>query len=145
MIHRCSILSCGVEAKDGFVIAPCSQCTFDFCEEHRTTVDGALVCDVCYKLMTKEKAVAKIIGPIDQGEKRLLVYLETRCVDYLGVIDPRHVNRDDRNTIARWENDGYLLPVPGRDVVRLSDQAWADAHAERKARYERSVTPVKPL
>lgn len=83
------------------------------------------------------------MGPKDMAEKRLLLYLETRCVDHRGVIDPRQVNDDERDVIERWEDEGYLLPMIGRDVVRLSDQAWADAHAERKARYERMVAPSK--
>ncbi len=83
------------------------------------------------------------MGPKDISEKRLLLYLETRCVDHRGVIEPRQVNREERLVIARWEDEGYLLPIIGRDVVRFSDQAWADAHAERRARYERMVAAAK--
>ena len=36
-------------------------------------------------------------------------------------------------------NDFIPDPIVGRDMVRLSEQAWVDAHAERRARYERLI------
>jgi hypothetical protein len=59
------------------------------------------------------------------------------------------MNDDDMTIAKRWAKEGYIEfgRICAADVfkssnksthwVRLSEQAWADAHAERRARAER--------
>ena len=81
-----------------------------------------------------------------RDELSLLLYLETRAVDHRGAIDPRHMNDEDFAIAERWNKSGYvafcrILAADCTEVrthlCRLSEAAWADAHAERRARAER--------
>lgn len=79
-------------------------------------------------------------------ELALLLYLETCQVDQSGAVDPRRVNTQDMAIIRRWEDEGFVVfgRVSALDItpsraywVGLSDEAWAAAHAERRARAAR--------
>ncbi len=80
----------------------------------------------------------------------LLLFLETCAVDQGGGVDVRHMNSDDQNIAEQWHDEGFIsfgrLPLKDCAVVGnrnrthyvvLSDEAWAAAHTERKARAAR--------
>jgi len=81
-------------------------------------------------------------------ELSLLLYLETRAVDHGGAVDTRHMNEEDAAIAGRWNRSGYLQfgRMSSKDIKErgithwcfMSDQAMADAHAERKARAART-------
>ncbi len=81
-------------------------------------------------------------------ERSLLTYLETRCVDYGGTVNMRHMNEDDRASVKKWAAEGFIRfgrlssdYLPRHDGstswVELSEAAWSLAHAERRQRYHR--------
>lgn len=82
-------------------------------------------------------------------ELSLLLYLETRAVDYGGAVDVRHMNDDDFKLVKRWAKKGYLefgriaasgtrnTEVGYNYWVVLSETAWVNAHSERRRRNER--------
>ena len=84
-------------------------------------------------------------------ELSCLLYLETRAVDHAGRVNVVHLNDDDRATIKIWTESGFIEygRVCFADIgyqsqrhasttwVKLSDEAFRLAHAERKARAER--------
>lgn len=89
---------------------------------------------------------------LTKDEKGLLLYLESRCVDNRGLIDPRRMNEEDFKTARRWAEQGFIQfgriafadCTPDRSHwCELSEEAWATAHAERKARFGRMVTEIK--
>jgi len=81
-----------------------------------------------------------------KDERSLLLYLETRAVDYGGKVDVRHMNKEDMDIAKGWNTMGFLKfgRIKFHDITHnmshwceLSDEAWAIAHEERRARYER--------
>ena len=84
-----------------------------------------------------------------KDERSLLLFLETCAVDYGGKIDARHMNKDDFRIAESWDRSGYLKfgRICYKDIpssvtakthwVELSEDAWKDAHAERRARFDR--------
>ena len=79
-------------------------------------------------------------------ERSLLLYLETRAVDYGGRVDTRYMNADDMVIAKKWDEEGFIKF--GRIVFRhhnrdgthwviLSTEAWRLAHEERIARFNR--------
>ena len=79
-------------------------------------------------------------------EISLLLYLETRAVDFAGRVASEKMNDDDRAIAKRWAEKGYIqfgriimedVNREGALWVKLSPQAMLDAHAERAARAER--------
>lgn len=90
---------------------------------------------------------------LTKDERSLLLFLETQAVDYGGVVDVAHMNRDDFAIAERWKGSGLIefgriasacisrSPAPNRmrptHWVHLSDEAFALAHEERKARSAR--------
>lgn len=81
-----------------------------------------------------------------KDEKSLLLYLESRAVDYGGAVDSSHMNAEDFQLARRWNDSGFIRfgRIYSKDVtgnltnwVILSDEAWAEAHAERRARNAR--------
>jgi hypothetical protein len=73
-------------------------------------------------------------------ELSTLVYVETRAVDYRGIIDHRHVNDDDIKHLDALEEHG-LLVNKGTGVNRwycLTDEGWRVAGLERRRRAELS-------
>lgn len=83
---------------------------------------------------------------LSKDGKSLLLFLETRAVDYGGRVDARHMNSDDF-VIAKIWSDGRFIEfgrIYSKDVtsqgahwVRLSDEAFVLAHQLRKERAER--------
>ena len=81
--------------------------------------------------------------------RSLLLYLEARSVDYGGLVDTRRMNKGDMDIANKWSLDGFVkfgrlssvfLETFGDGVTHwceLSDEAWALAHAERRARNAR--------
>ena len=86
-----------------------------------------------------------------KDECSLLLYLETRCVDYGGILDTRHMNDEDVAILERWKEEGFIdygrvafktIPeAPGcrhwTEWVALSEEAWKEAFAQRIARFTR--------
>lgn len=83
---------------------------------------------------------------MSKDEKSLLLFLETRAVDYGGRINIKHMNQDDMDITKKWDNFKFIRF--GRIVLRhhngdgthwckLSEEAWALAHQERRARQKR--------
>lgn len=81
-----------------------------------------------------------------RDELSLLLYLETRAVDYGGRVDMWKMKADDMAILKRWNDSGFLQS--GRIVISdinqdgtlwclLSDDAFALAHQERRARAAR--------
>lgn len=80
------------------------------------------------------------------SERSLLLYVETRAVDYRGLLNGIHMNADDLETLKRWDESGFVrfgrLKLEDVNINRpsehywcdLSDDAWELAHQERKAR-----------
>ena len=79
--------------------------------------------------------------------KSLLLYLETRAVDYSGRVDGRYMNDEDTEMAKKWNDEGYLefgrvcsddlRSNAGSLSVHLSEQAYADVARFRKERAER--------
>lgn len=83
---------------------------------------------------------------MNRQELSLLLYLEIRAVDYGGAVDAKHMNADDFEAVKRWAKSGYIewgriaqsgtrnMETGHHYWVALSEKAWQDAHAERRAR-----------
>lgn len=85
-----------------------------------------------------------------KDERNLLLYLESCSVEYGGTVDLRRMNKEDLEIAKLWKELGYItewrripfdaLPKnPGAAhvatyLVTLSDEAWKDAHQERRNR-----------
>lgn len=85
---------------------------------------------------------------MDKEEKSLLLFLETRAVDYSGRVNLKHMNSDDIKIAERWNKEKFI--EFGRIVLRhhnsdgthyckLSDKALKLAHKERRARILRML------
>lgn len=88
---------------------------------------------------------------LTRREQSILLYVETRAVDYGGLLDGMHMNNVDLEILKRWDESGFVHfgRVALADVKStptsckcywcdLSDEAWTVAHRERKARAMRS-------
>jgi len=78
-------------------------------------------------------------------ERSLLLFLETRAVDYSGAVKTAHMNEADMDLARTWDQIGLIgfgriafesLPRPDGSThwVFLSPDAWRLAHEERMAR-----------
>jgi len=83
---------------------------------------------------------------MSDDEKSLLLFLETRAVDYDGRVKTAHMNKEDFEIAERWNKDGFVqfgrirasdINNDGSHWVRLSDQAWISAHSLRQERGKR--------
>lgn len=83
---------------------------------------------------------------MSRDERSLLLYFETRAVDYGGRVDVRMMNDGDMQIAKMWHENGFIRF--GRIVIRdhngdgthwckLSEEAWKLAHEERRAREKR--------
>lgn len=83
-----------------------------------------------------------------KDERSLLLYLETRAVDYGGKVDTRHMNKEDMELAKQWNQEGFVRfgRIKFHDIdtftksthwCEFSDEAWELAHKEKRARYER--------
>jgi len=91
---------------------------------------------------------------LTKEEMSLLLFLETQAVDFGGLINTVHMNGNDHNILSDWTENGFVESgrVCFEDIekynlatqvkrktmwVRLSQEAFDMAHAERKTRAER--------
>jgi len=90
---------------------------------------------------------------LTRREQSLLLYLETRAVDYGGLVDMARVNAEEVDIMGVWADRGYIDfgRVASADIerlksrashspthwVRLSEEAWQDAARYRRERAER--------
>jgi hypothetical protein len=83
----------------------------------------------------------------NRKEESLLMYLETRQVDYGGAVDTSRMNEEEIKIAQRWAEEGWLEfgricyedCNRGRSHwVKLSGDAFALAHVTRIARAERA-------
>ena len=88
----------------------------------------------------------KKIEDMDKDERSLLLYLECQAVDYGGKIDPRRMNKRDFEIVRQWDEEGFIQfgRIKASDIahnfanwVVLSENAWEEAHRERRARFVR--------
>lgn len=84
------------------------------------------------------------IKDMTKDEKSLLLFFETRQVDYGGRVNIQHMNNEDGDIAEKWNKKGFI--GFGRIVIRnhnsdgthwckLSDEAFKIAH---KLRFERA-------
>ena len=87
------------------------------------------------------------IEDMNKDERGLLLYFETAAVDYGGKLDARRMNDIDFDNAKQWNESGFIRfgRIYSGDVqkvssnlfdlwVVLSDDAWTEAHRERRAR-----------
>lgn len=91
---------------------------------------------------------------LSKAQRSLLLFLETRAVDYGGKVDLQHMNSADMAQAREWHKKGFLrfgricLDNNSRKCshwVELTDKSWKLAHEERRARNERMDTARKWL
>lgn len=80
-------------------------------------------------------------------QSSLLLYLECRATDHAGRIRDENMNAEDFAQAKAWNDEGFIKfgrvasnfirDGGGAHWVKLSDEAWAVAHAARRARGER--------
>lgn len=93
------------------------------------------------------------LAAMTKDEKSLLIYLETRMVDYAGTIDFVHLNDADNIILAEWKAAGFItlhrltyksiqtLNMKSvSSVIMLSDEAWELAWQCRKERANRLLS-----
>lgn len=85
---------------------------------------------------------------MSRDERSLLLFLETRAVDYSGRVNIQHMNPDDLNMAKKWNDSGFIeygrivfkhINKDGNNWVILSDEAWRLAHEARKDRAKRML------
>lgn len=85
---------------------------------------------------------------LTRDQSSLLLYLETRLVDHDGRVCGEHMNCSDSEQAKDWSDSGYIKygRIASEDCTRsgsmwvtFSDEAWKDAHRERRARSERCL------
>ncbi len=88
----------------------------------------------------------KELKNMSNDERSLLLFLETRAVDYGGRVNTKHMNKEDFSIAKTWDKEKFIsfCRIVLRDVnkdgthgVKLSEEAWNLAHKERRARFER--------
>ncbi len=90
----------------------------------------------------------KTLDQLTKDERSLLLFLETRAVDYGGRVKTPRMNGQDFDTAAEWSKQGFIRfgriaarynadNDYGTHWVELSAEAWQLAHEERRARYAR--------
>lgn len=98
------------------------------------------------------------IENMNKDERSLLLYFETAAVDYGGKIDARRMNDIDFNNVKQWKETGFIQfgRIYSGDIKRLSshifdhwvvlsDDAWTEAHRERRARNVRVESKLNVL
>lgn len=95
-------------------LVTCAKCIHDY-EEQRPSIDAE-----------RPVYVEKEAREWTRRELSTLVYVETRAVDYRGIIDHRHVNDEDMKHLDDLEEHGLLVNM-GTGVNRmykLTDEGW---------------------
>ena len=90
----------------------------------------------------------KSLDTMTSDERNLLLYLETRAVDYGGIVDTKHMNKEDMEIAEKWDKEGFVKfghikfhsITVGTHWCELSEEAWNLAHTERRARCKRMMT-----
>lgn len=90
------------------------------------------------------------LNEMTKGERSLLIYIESVCVDYGGIVHSQRVNEEDVEILKRWDKEGFisyshltwnsiqtLADKHCTSLVRLSAEAWLLAQEERRARFLR--------
>lgn len=84
-----------------------------------------------------------------KDQKSLLMFLETCAVDQFGAVRVAHMNDADMRQARKWAKEGFIEfgriaaadivehPHPRSHWVRLSPEAWSEAHSARGERAER--------
>jgi hypothetical protein len=93
---------------------------------------------------------------LTKTEKSLLLFMETQAVDYGGTLESVRMNADDFAIAKRWNETGFVQSgrIAFNDIKRnagiardhwcvLSEEAWAAAHLERRARCQRLLDKLK--
>lgn len=85
-------------------------------------------------------------APLTQADKDLLLHLETLCVEHEGRLNLLKISKTDGKTLGDWKADGFInygriratdINNDGALWVTLSEEAWAAAQAERRAKAAR--------
>ncbi len=88
----------------------------------------------------------KTLKKMSKDERSLLLFLETRQVDYGGRVNLQHMNKEDMDIAQKWNNEGFIgfgrivarnINSDGSSWCKLSEEAFKLAHKERKARAKR--------
>jgi len=90
----------------------------------------------------------KNLDTMTSDERNLLLYLEVRAVDQGGLVDTKHMNKEDMEIAEKWDKEGFVKfgrikfhsIAESSHWCELSDEAWNIAHAERKARCKRIMS-----
>jgi len=90
---------------------------------------------------------------MNENEKSLLLYFETRNVDHGGLIDTQHMNEADDEIAKGWNESGFITSgrltidsineIGRRGITmwcKLSKEAFKVAHQERIARANRMMS-----
>lgn len=87
----------------------------------------------------------KTLETMTKKEKSLLLYLETRAVDYSGRVDSKYMNDEDFTLAKSWNEEGFIQfgrvsaeynITQGMYWCKLSEEAWKLASDERRNRAE---------
>ncbi|KKM17129.1 hypothetical protein LCGC14_1678950 [marine sediment metagenome] len=88
----------------------------------------------------------KTLKTMSKDERSLLLFLETRYVDYGGRVNLQHMNLEDMDIVEKWNKEKFIFfgrivmrnhNSDGTNWCKLSQEAWKLAHEERKARAKR--------
>ncbi|KKL61321.1 hypothetical protein LCGC14_2196510 [marine sediment metagenome] len=89
------------------------------------------------------------MNKLTKKELSLLLYFESRAVDHRGLIDTRHLNKEDFKIAEKMKESGLIdmKRWTQRDIIGqvealtyrvwLFDEAWTLAHEERRERAAR--------
>ena len=87
------------------------------------------------------------LSDLSKVERSLLLYLESRAVDYSGRVNAVQMNAEERAILARWADDGHIMygrivakdhNDQGMEWVRLSPDFILLAQEERRERIART-------
>ncbi len=82
-----------------------------------------------------------------RDQKSLILFLETRVVDYAGRVRIAHMSPDDSIQAKVWAKAGFIgfgrivhqdINRDGTHWVTFTDEAWDAAHRERQAKGKRT-------
>lgn len=98
------------------------------------------------RTISPDDAVEVLGSPLTRDEISQLLYLETRVVDHLGLIDARQMNSTDFEISQRWNEQGFIHfgRVSFNSIkhnlthwVKFTEDAWDAAHKARRLRGHR--------
>ena len=95
----------------------------------------------------KKKIEMRTLKAMTSDERNLLLYLETCAVDYGGLVDIKHMDKEDMDIAEKWDKEGFVKfgRIKFHSIIKsthwceLSEEAWNLAHAERRARCKRMM------